>query len=109
MQKLTNKRFKQLILENFGRETKRIAPSQEVQWFIGGEVVHQYSNSGLAHEDGQRINHDVFFWVVENPDYIITSQQLCQIFDEGNHCISRGSIVYEDNYAYITWSNLGHI
>lgn len=53
--------------------------------------------------------HRVVFGIIENPTYQITDSQLCQIMDEGNHCISNGSITYEQNYAYITWSNLGHI
>lgn len=54
-------------------------------------------------------SHTLVTGVIQNPTFNITNEQLCQIMDEGNHCLSKGSIIYEGNYAYITWSNLGHI
>lgn len=53
--------------------------------------------------------HSIYYLVIMDPEYFITSEQLCQIFDDGNHCLSVGSCVQENNYLYITWSNWGHI
>ena len=47
--------------------------------------------------------------IIQKPMYEIDNDQLCRIMDEGNHCVSKGTIIYEDGYDYITWSNKGHI
>ena len=68
---------------------------------IGGEITyHNIQDMGT---------HEIHFLIILIPAYIITNAMLCQIFDEGNHCISNGSIFYEDDHAYIAWSNKGHI
>jgi hypothetical protein len=72
---------------------------------IGGELIGYHKEA----TDSSECGHTVDFIVIKDPEYYITNEQLCQIFDEGNHCLSRGSIIYEQNFAYITWSNLGHI
>jgi len=55
--------------------------------------------------------HQVWFAAIQNPENGLTGVELCVVMDQGSyHYISNGTITYEDdyNYAYITWSNLGH-
>lgn len=78
---------------------------------IEGEVIHACCHGASS---GMNMEHDIMFAIIENPTYRITDRQLCDIMDEGNHCISQGSITYEQasngkDYAYIHWSNNGHI
>lgn len=72
---------------------------------IGGTTV---SISGYT-VGPDNMGHTIWLVVIHKPKYKLTNEQVCQIMDEGNHCISNGSIIYEADYAYVTWSNLGHI
>ena len=74
----------------------------QVRYFTHGLIVdyHHFNIPG---------SHDLFTGIIKDPEFKITSAQLTNIFDAGNHCISAGSIIYEAEYAYITWSNHGHI
>lgn len=76
--------------------------------YTGGTVEHTHAKE-LHETFEEEPSHQVEFVIIRNPTHKLTNAQLCAIFDEGNHCISTGSIIYEDNYAYITWSNKGHI
>lgn len=74
----------------------------QVHRIVGGEIIGEMEMSTPE-------PHDVIMGIIQYPEYRITSHQLTQILDEGNHCISTGSIVYEQDYVYMLWSNLGHI
>ena len=113
MKKLTQKELMKRIQGTWDSPVE-VGDTGEIKWrnaniianVIGGVVVH-------AHEadlrGGEEPEPCVLFAVIRDPEFQITSGQLCQIFDESNHCLSEGSITYESRYAYITWSNLGHI
>ena len=109
MQKLKTLHNMETIIndEHFNRlRIKSFIDSESVedilQNFLEGEVIFSYNKEILK-------SHDILFMIIHNPRYHITSEQLCQIMDEENHCISNGSIIYEADYCYITWSNHGHI
>jgi hypothetical protein len=107
MQKLTTEELMQRIMGLWEQDINFPAQAMEcVANVIGGTVIWEH------HEDlrgGEEPEPVIYFGIIRGPEFEIDSEQLCQIFDEGNHCLSKGSIVYEDRYAYITWSNLGHI
>jgi len=75
--------------------------ARSFQLVLGGEIRYE---AEIPVDD-----HQIFSVILKNPEYDITDSQLCQIMDEGNHCLSEGSIFYEGDRAYILWSNQGHI
>lgn len=75
--------------------------ADSIPYFTGGKICFM--------REKELDEHQVFFGIIYKPKNLITDKQLCQIFDEGNHCISEGKITYEDEYAYFHWSNKGHI
>ena len=101
METLTNDQFLKLIKESWSLGEEEFNVTSSVAHVIKGKPIFQGCK-----DTGE---HEVYFAIFKDPQHRITSDQLCDIFDTGNHCISSGSIVYEQNYAYIIWSNLGHI
>jgi hypothetical protein len=105
MQTLTTEHLHRRIMESWGVDLPDDEPlawfTKPIEYVIGGTILM-----------GAEIilpTHSLFTMVLHNPVFGVTNDQLCEIMDTGNHCISKGSIVYENDYAYITWSNLGHI
>jgi hypothetical protein len=105
MQTLTEEILYQRILESWWVD---LTDDEPLSWFT---KPMQYVIRGTIIMKSQTIlpTHSIFTMVLHNPVFKVTNPQLCEIMDIGNHCVSKGSIVYEDDYAYITWSNLGHI
>jgi len=105
MKTLTEETLYQRIMESWWLER----PDDEtLTWFI---KPMQYIIGGTIIEKSETIlpTHSIFTMVLHNPVFKVTNEQISEIMDTGNHCVSKGSIIYEDDYAYITWSNLGHI
>jgi hypothetical protein len=102
MKAYTQSQFNDKILESWEDITGEESVIEQVLMFTGGTILDE-------HQTEIQGSHDVYFAVIEDPTHQLTPGQLCQLFDEGNHCLSQGAIVYEDPYAYITWSNYGHI
>lgn len=105
MQKLTNQELSERAV---GAWDSAAQDPNFTQWMLlfANVIEGTVTYSTEVNMEG---DYQVTFGIIKDPTYCITSQELCQIMDEGNHCLSNGSIVYEDNYAYITWSNKGHI
>lgn len=103
MKTLTDDQFYKLIKETWEFD------NGEFEDFLSKAIAHVIKAELISKEEIDTGEHSVYFAVFKNPQCRITPGQLCELFDEGNHCISNGSIVYENNYAYIIWSNLGHI
>lgn len=101
MKKLTSKQLLNRIQGTWENDLENHSVGEIVANVIEGKVISEHKHLLIPQE--------ITSVVIANPTYKITNVQLCQIFDEGNHCLSIGSIVYEDDFAYITWSNLGHI
>ena len=72
-------------------------------------ILHIMGGTLVEHQIIDLPNYQLTLIVIEDPKYSLTDLQVCQIYDEGNHCLSCGSIFYENNSAHILWSNQGHI
>jgi hypothetical protein len=105
MQTLTEEILYQRIWESWELDIPDDEPlswfTKPMQYIIGGTIIEKLETLLPT--------HSIFTMVLHNPVFKVTNEQLCKIMDTGNHCVSKGSIIYEDDYAYITWSNLGHI
>lgn len=102
---LTEDQFSQRLTEFWEKEwgDDDPTPMQQVHFFIGGNLIDSHDF------ELDLDNSTVFAGIFGDCEKFITSDQLCSIFDEGNHCISKGSIIYEGDYAYVLWSNKGHL
>ena len=102
METLENEKLITRIHESWQKDLEGL--EEYFESVIGGKVI------GAIHtEPSGEMNHSVVFVIIKNPEYRLSNNQLCMIADEGNHCISTGSIVYEEDFAYIVWSSMGHI
>ena len=61
------------------------------------------------HDQTDEKEHDVYLMVFKNPQVILTNSQLIQILGYKSHIIFEATIIYEDEFCYITWSNLALI
>jgi hypothetical protein len=101
---LTDDQFLQRIEDSWKIEPASMA--NQFAYVISGTPIKVISTDYLPREWDE---HHIYTFIIKDPKYLITNDQVGQIMDEGNHTLSLGSIFYEDNYAYITWSNKGHI
>ena len=77
-------------------------------WFH--ELLMPYSLGDIIITEIPSFDHSIFVITIPKPTRLdITIQEICDAFDDGNHCISNGSLFYEEETLFITWSNLGHI
>jgi len=83
-----HKAFPNSITENFS-------------FFTGGKL--RTYNTVKLH------NRTIHHIIIYKPTHTITTKQLSDIHGIGKHGLSKGSIFYEEDYCYITWSNLNHI
>jgi len=103
METLNPKQLGKLIIQTWGEN------SLYEDGNIGG--IYAWITKGKLNKE-VTINmdgYDLSIIVIDDPKHRLTPAQVCQIMDEGNHCLSEGSIFYEGNQAIITWSNYGHI
>lgn len=66
---------------------------------LGGEILDVISKQ-------IKDNHQVFLIIIRNPKIEIENYQISLIADALGGCLTEGTIFYQGNYAYITWSNL---
>jgi len=100
MEKLTNEELLPLIKKTWQPDTEWDLASM-IKSVIGGKVIN--------HHEAHLEDRSVYFIVMKDPEFRIDDEQLCQIFDLGNHATSAGSITYEEDMVFIVWSNYGHI
>lgn len=105
MQNYTPQQFSNKIqdLWKFMDEQDGVTVPRQIQFFTGGRIVMEHENM-IPENDGSMFNG-----IILEPTHQITGTQLCQIFDEGNHCLSVGHIFYENDYCFYSWSNSGHL
>lgn len=105
MQNYTPEQFSNKIqdLWKFMDEQEGVTVPRQIQFFTGGRIGMTHENM-IPENDGYMFNG-----IIMEPTHQITNEQLCQIFDEGNHCLSVGHISYENDYCFYSWSNAGHI
>jgi hypothetical protein len=95
-----------ILIQDTWKDPELQGLSISVGYVLGAETVYT-DEVTLTGEDGD--GQTIYTWIFKNPKYWVTDLQLCTIIDEGNHCISKGAIVYETNLVYVIWSNHGHI
>ena len=100
-----------LLLKRIGllwkelKDNDTLAESVPMQFaFVLNGTLAKFTSMESPNHD-----YDLFLIVLENCEFYGTPAQLCQIIDEGNHCVSEGSVFYEEDRTIITWSNHGHI
>lgn len=102
MKKMTKAELTDRIIGLWQQEDAYISNSaDQIANVIEGSV--EYHSSQQLYE-----GHHITFNIIKNPTYRITNSQLCQIMDDDTGIKSSGSIIYEGDYAYITWSNHAH-
>lgn len=79
--------------------------AKEIRYFTEGKIILKQQ------EDIPQNEGTIYLVIIKDPTFYINDNQLCQIFDEGNHCLSEGStfITGDVNLLVCTWSNIGHI
>jgi hypothetical protein len=100
-----NQRIKDLWDEMKKPHNEMETPADQVNFILEGEIIDEADRiMGEGYDTWNLISI-----IIKDAKHQITSSELCSIFDEGNHCLSNGTIFYEDEYTYIQWSNKGHI
>jgi hypothetical protein len=117
MKQLTDEQM-HIIWDKLNKENKDVTETdwdwclQQILAYTGGKVFYTHNTDVGAIEEEPE--HQVHFAILADVTHRITDDQLCDIFDMGNHCSSVGAITYElsqngTQLAYLHWSNLGHI
>ena len=109
MKTLTEKQFYNKISESWKLDIESMDADAigKVFAFMLNATFIKVTSISIEPKDSD--GHDIYLYVFHRPKIKYTHGQICEILDAGNHCVSSGTIIYEDDYAYITWSNLGHI
>lgn len=117
MEKLTDEQFHK-IWSKLQKQNKGITETdwdwcaKQICAYTGGKGVR--SELITIFDRNQEETHMLHVAIIQGVTHEITNEQLCDIFDMGNHCTSVGAISYEigqdgEPLAYLHWSNLGHI
>lgn len=109
MKRISNKQFQKALKQSweFLANNEENNVIDQIKFLVGN---HTYAKESSMTIDPESESSPIIYTMVfEDAEYLPTPAQVCQFIDEGNHCISNGSVFVDDEYLIITWSNYGHI